>query len=40
MKNLNSKMRTDIQVAFGVDEFTAIEIMMDNDYNDIKNSFE
>lgn len=40
MNNLNSNERRKLQIAFGVDEFTAIEILHDNDSKDVREFFE
>ena len=40
MNKLNSNERRQIQIAFGVDEFTAVEIINDNDFKDVQNFLE
>jgi len=40
MNKLNCEERRKIQIAFGVDEFTAIEILHDNEFKDVREFFE
>ena len=40
MNKLNSNERRQIQIAFGVDRYQAVQILQDNDFREVREFFE